>query len=358
MRRIEKRIAKITPRLILEKKQVIVTLCTGGEPTDETGNGGVAVMQEFVDCLVSLTKLPVKIVIRLCTDNEKVTDFFNRLDSKLDDIEVLDDFFGEAMEVYLHNPWLTYAFGLHRLREAGIATDLMCELDERCFTIDDIHQFCKEFITGENAELPHPSNWDAFITSLGSILSKEQEQWNPVKRKQTAWINIEKLEEMFGRRRQQTTSSLYPTTGVGRKEDCSERSSPTKSDPLENKNNSINSSHNNMTLEQLIKRWSHQPPKFKSLNPLQDLLVNMPTIFPPHNTKVESHEYFQRWNCLSREAFTGDDDEVNAVLKRAVRRSKLFLHPDKLPQDLTENQTFLFKTIWDVMHEQEQKTLK
>ena len=360
MGRIEKRIAKIAPRLMLEKKQVIVTLCTGGEPTDETGKGGVAVMQEFIDCLVSLTKLPVKIVIRLCTDNEKVTDFFNRLDSKLDDIEVLDDFFGEAMEVYLHNPWLTYAFGLHRLREAGIATDLMSELDERCFTIDDIHQFCKEFITGENVNLPHPSNWDAFITSLGSILSKEQEQWNPVKRKQTAWINIEKLEEMFGRRRQQTTSSSYPTTGVGRKEDCSERSTPT-SDPLENKNNSINisnKSNNIMTLEQVIKRWSHQPPNFKSLNPLQDLLVNMPTIFPPHNIKVEPHEYFLKWNCLSREAFTGDDDEVNAVLKRAVRRSKLFLHPDKLPQDLTENQTFLFKTIWDVMQEQEQKTLK
>jgi len=360
MRRIEKRIAKIAPRLMLEKKQVIVTLCTGGEPTDETGNGGVAVMQEFVDCLVSLTKLPVKIIIRLCTDNEKVTDFFNRLDSKLDDIEVLDDFFGEAMEVYLHNPWLTYAFGLHRLREAGIATDLMCELDERCFTIEDIHQFCKEFITGEDVDLPHPSNWDAFITSLGNILSKEQEQWNPVKKKQTAWIDIKKLEEMFGRRRQQTSSS-YPTTGVGRKEDCSVRSSPTKSDPFENKNNSIhssNKSNNSMTLEQVIKRWSHEPPNFKSLNPLQDLLVNMPTIFPPHNIKVEPHEYFQKWNDLSREAFTGDDDEVNAVLKRAVRRSKLFLHPDKLPQDLTENQTFLFKTIWDVMQEQEQKTLK
>ena len=116
--------------------------------------------------------------------------------------------------------------------------------------------------------------------------------------------------------------------------------------------------NNNMTLEQVIKRWSHEPPKFKSLNPLQDLLVNMPTIFPPHNIKVESHDYFSKWKVFSAEAFTGDYDEVNAVLKRAVRRSKLFLHPDKLPQDLTENQTFLFKTIWDVLQEQEQKTLK
>jgi hypothetical protein len=357
LRRIEKRIAKIAPRLISEKKHVTVTLCTEGKPTDEMGNGGMAIMQEFVDSLVSLTKLPVKIVIRLCTDNEEVTDFFNRLDSKLDDIQVLDDYFGEAMEVYLHNPWLTYAFGLHSLREAGIATDLISELDERCFTIEDIHHFCKEFITGEDANLPHPRNWVAFITSLEGILSKEQEQWNPVKKKQTPWIDIKKLEEMFGRKRYQHTSSSYPTTGVGQKEGFGDRSSPTKSDPPEYTNRS-NSRSNKMTLAQVIKHWSHQPPNFNSLNPLQDLLVNMPTIFPPINIKVENHEYFQKWNCLSREAFTGDDDEVQAVMKRAVRRSKLFLHPDKLPQDLTENQTFLFKSIWDVLQEQEQKTLK
>lgn len=39
----------------------------------------------------------------------------------------------QAMEVYLHNPWLTYGVGLHRLREAGFAPEIMDDLDERRF---------------------------------------------------------------------------------------------------------------------------------------------------------------------------------------------------------------------------------
>ena len=41
----------------------------------------------------------------------------------------------QAMEVYLHNPWLTYGVGLHRLREAGFAPEIMEDLDERRFRL-------------------------------------------------------------------------------------------------------------------------------------------------------------------------------------------------------------------------------
>ncbi len=37
----------------------------------------------------------------------------------------------------------------------------------------------------------------------------------------------------------------------------------------------------------------------------------------------------------------------------ASKKAKLFLHPDKLPKDLTENQTLLFKTIWDDLQAKE-----
>jgi len=355
VRRIEKRIGKIAPRLISHNKHVVVMLCTGGKPSDEFGNAGSAVMQDFVDSLVSLSKLPVKIIVRLCTDNDRITDFFNRLDSKLTDIDVLDDYFGEAMEVYLHNPWLNYGFGLHRLREAGLASDLIGDLDERCFTIEDIHQFCKEFITGEDVNLPHPRNWDAFISSLASLLSNEKLQWNPIKKKQTPWIDIKKLEKMFSRGRdppETNTSSHYSGAGVGRREEVAGHCSPSKTASTASNNNS-----NDMTLEQVIQRWSHQPPNYKALNSMQDLLVNMPTLFPPTNTRVEAHAYFGKWKCMSREAFTGEGEELKALLKRAVRRSKLFIHPDKLPNDLTEKQTLLFRTIWDVVQDQEMKTL-
>jgi len=34
-----------------------------------------------------------------------------------------------------------------------------------------------------------------------------------------------------------------------------------------------------------------------------------------------------------------------------MRKAKFFLHPDKLPKDLTENQAILFKTLWDVIRD-------
>jgi hypothetical protein len=37
----------------------------------------------------------------------------------------------------------------------------------------------------------------------------------------------------------------------------------------------------------------------------------------------------------------------------ASKKVKLFLHPDKLPKDLTENQAQLFKTLWNDLHDKE-----
>ena len=44
-------------------------------------------------------------------------------------------------------------------------------------------------------------------------------------------------------------------------------------------------------------------------------------------------------------------------ISKAVRKAKFFLHPDKLPKDLTENPTLLFKTIWNAIQEQEAAAL-
>ena len=115
------------------------------------------------------------------------------------------------------------------------------------------------------------------------------------------------------------------------------------------------SSSSDLTLEQVIQRWSHQPSDYKRYHSLQHLLVTVPDTFPPTNSKVESHEYFAKWKTLDSGAFddVDGDDELKELLKRAVRKAKFFLHPDKLPKDLTDNQTLLFKTIWDVLQDRE-----
>jgi hypothetical protein len=35
--------------------------------------------------------------------------------------------------------------------------------------------------------------------------------------------------------------------------------------------------------------------------------------------------------------------------RKAVRKTKFFLHPDKLPKDLSTEQTFVCKMLWDIV---------
>ena len=72
----------------------------------------------LVNALKSLEGLPVWLIIRLCTNEEDVVEFYNSLDSQLESsLEVLDEFMEETKEVYEHNKWLNYALPLHRCRE-------------------------------------------------------------------------------------------------------------------------------------------------------------------------------------------------------------------------------------------------
>ena len=72
VRKIEKFLAPEASRISAHGKFVSVVICTSGEPTDEDGKKGKEVRKELRKSLLSLSKLPVKIVFRLCTDDEEV----------------------------------------------------------------------------------------------------------------------------------------------------------------------------------------------------------------------------------------------------------------------------------------------
>lgn len=182
-------------------QKVVIVLATDGLPSDRYGSSNQSTLNEFKDALRSLEGLPVWIVVRLCTDEENVVNFYNDLDSQLElSLEVIDDFAGEAEEVYEHNQWLNYALPLHRIREMGFSHKLFDLLDERRFTKEELRQFFLLIFGPDKLDgLPDPQiDWEGFLRRLKRIVDGEKQQWNPVKKKVTPWVDVKKLNSIYG----------------------------------------------------------------------------------------------------------------------------------------------------------------
>lgn len=121
------------PQLRAAGQKACVVIFTDGESSD----GDIA------SAMRPLQTLPVWVVIRLCTDDDKVVEYWNNIDRVLElDMDVLDDLHGEAQEVTGNNPWLTYGEPLHRMREFGIHCKEMDLLDEAKLSLEQIRLFC------------------------------------------------------------------------------------------------------------------------------------------------------------------------------------------------------------------------
>lgn len=182
--------------------KVVIVLATDGLPTDERGYGGSAAQNEFVQALRAFQGLPVWVVVRLCTDEENVVEFYNDLDAQLElSLEVLDDFLGEAQEVHQVNGWLNYALPIHRMREMGFSNRLFDLLDERKFTKDELRDFLYILFGSDKMDgSPDPDvDWKGFVERIDTIQKAEKKQWNPISKKVSPWIDLKRLNKDFNR---------------------------------------------------------------------------------------------------------------------------------------------------------------
>ena len=115
-------------------QKACVIIATDGESSD----GNIA------EAMAPLKDLPVWVVVRLCTDEEKIVNYWNSIDEQLElSMDVLDDLCGEASEVHEKNPWLTYGEPIQRLREFGIAIKELDLLDERKLSPDEVRRVAR-----------------------------------------------------------------------------------------------------------------------------------------------------------------------------------------------------------------------
>uniref|UniRef100_A0A7S2IDX7 VWFA domain-containing protein n=1 Tax=Helicotheca tamesis TaxID=374047 RepID=A0A7S2IDX7_9STRA len=198
---IHESIRSIAPSLQRDGKKAVIVLATDGTPTDELGYSSEYASNQFLQALRLLEGLPVWIVIRLCTDDDEVVNYYNELDEQLElSLEVLDDFTAEAHEVYEHNPWLNYGLPLHRIRELGFNDRVFDLIDERPLTKGEVRQFCLLLFGEENFDgVPDPTiDWVGFLSDIQRMLKNEEEQWSPIKKKILPWVDTKVLNRVYG----------------------------------------------------------------------------------------------------------------------------------------------------------------
>ena len=197
------RIRSVEDQLHRQGQQAAIILTTDGLPTDQVGVESVTALEEFNEALRSLQYLPIRIIIRLCTDDAKVVEYYSSL-AKIPDLPlvVINDFLDEAKGVYTQNPWLNYAIPLHRYREMGCHRRVFDKLYKRQLNKDELVDFLY-LLFGEQAMLNVPDvhkNWKRFCAFVSRMNSAEGKHWRAHTRKCEYWIDMDQLQQVYGKK--------------------------------------------------------------------------------------------------------------------------------------------------------------
>lgn len=195
IRHVANEIKAMAPFLKRDGQRVAVTIASDGEATDGDVRRAMA----------ELERLPVWVVIRLCTNDSSLMDYWNEVDAELElEMDVLDDVPSEAREIQQKNPWLTYTNEMHRLREWGTTNKIFDLLEEHALNSTNVVQMCTSIYGVDAAsDLPNPEvDIAGFTSAIGQIQAQEPPRralvWSTIRKEKVPVIDCAQLERRFG----------------------------------------------------------------------------------------------------------------------------------------------------------------
>jgi hypothetical protein len=183
------RVRAEAPQLRATGKRAIVVIASDGASTDG----------DVEHALRPLQDLPVWVVVRLCTDEDAVVEYWNTVDGDLElEMDVLDDLKGEADEIGKKNPYITYGEPLHRLREWGTCAKVLDHLDERLLSPSELMDVV-DLVAGQGGGVMRPGVEDmAAVTNYVKEKNKNMTKtWCPVRQKRDDWFRVNKIQKAY-----------------------------------------------------------------------------------------------------------------------------------------------------------------
>jgi hypothetical protein len=185
-----------TTELAQKGQYVFLTIATDGLPTSQnSGDSFPTDKQHLVERLRHLGQaLPLQLVVRLCTDEKSIIDFYNGLDAELEfPLDILDDITSEGCEIAHENKndWFAYTPLLHRVREAGTLCKILDSIDESPLSPQDVRYFA-ELLVGSPKPLMEMSDRD-FINAVQKLVKERPHVYDAVSQSMKPAIDIAKL---------------------------------------------------------------------------------------------------------------------------------------------------------------------
>lgn len=187
----------MAPALRASGKKAVLTIMTDGEASDG----------QLAQALQPLQGLPVWMVVRLSTDEDKIVKYWSSIDDELElDLDVLDDVVSEAKEICEKgNDWLRYCEPLHRLREWGLTAKEFDLLDEQPLSLEQTHK-CIGLIVGSELASLLPTDYlhdfDGYCSSVKQLFADEAripKIHDVLTQRPSTWVDVSNLKRRHGK---------------------------------------------------------------------------------------------------------------------------------------------------------------